>query len=151
MYTLCKTISTQLKYQNLLSIPDVYPSWALLASNITGPWYAGMVAKAGSWEINLKRRHKAESKLNIDQDYVFSKPPLGNVLPLARLYVLNLPKQRYQLGTNCSNAQDNEDISHLDQPGTTVKNAALLLHWSCLDEHNTHFPITHILRNKRRV
>jgi uncharacterized protein (DUF305 family) len=46
----------------------------------------------------------------VGESYIISKLSPGDVLPPARLSHINLPKQLYQPGTECSNTRCYEDV-----------------------------------------
>ena len=71
-----------------------------------------MVGTVSRELIILKCKLTVESELEMMRDFKFSKPTSTDILPLTRLHFLNIPKQHYDLGIKCLNAQDYGNNSH---------------------------------------
>lgn len=65
-------------------------------------WWLKQEVESLHFEPLTQRR---ESGLEMVHIFKLSKPASSDVLPPAMLHFLSLPKQRHQLGTECTNMQ----------------------------------------------
>lgn len=120
------TPSAVYKKITLLHCPA--PSWPL--------HYGGGIALSSRHQGRSKNlryhifnyKHEAERKVEIGLDYELSNPTTSYVLPLARLYLPNLPNSSTHWDPRIQMLESMRDISHLSYHSDQTQKPALY-HW----------------------